>query len=146
MGNIYKIIPEWNLRDLTQESDYLLNHLKHRATKSLSDQYREGVNGSPGDHMFILESMRVNHLRHSNPFQNSFTLFAEEDNYGQCYDVANSAMYREMMGGGLSIAVNAGFCVPRSTGELILQRQMYLLQTLNVMVDNILKEGSTQET
>jgi hypothetical protein len=51
MGNMYKVIPEWNLRDLTQpESDYLLNHLKHHATKSLSDQYREGVNGSPGDH------------------------------------------------------------------------------------------------
>jgi hypothetical protein len=49
MGNMYKVIPEWNLRDLTQpELDYFLNHLKHHATKSLSDHFREGVNGSPG--------------------------------------------------------------------------------------------------
>lgn len=89
--------------------------------------------------------MRVNRLRHNNPFRNSFTLFAEEDKYGQSYEVVNSARYREMMGGGLSIAVNAGLCVPRSTGELILQRQMYLLQSLNVLIDNILKEGSIQE-
>ncbi|GIJ87097.1 hypothetical protein Asppvi_006000 [Aspergillus pseudoviridinutans] len=142
MGNMYKVIPEWNLRDLTQpESDYLLDHLKHRATKSLSDQYHEGVHGSPGDHAFILESMRVNHLRHVNPFRNSFTLFIEEDQYGQSYDVTDSAKYREMMTG-LSTAVNAGLCVPRSTGELILQRQMYLLQALNVLVGDILEDGS----
>ncbi|RHZ43625.1 uncharacterized protein CDV56_100351 [Aspergillus thermomutatus] len=143
MGNVYKVTPEWNLRDLTQpESDYLLNHLKHRATKSLSDQYREGVHGSLGDHAFILESMRVNHLRHTDPFRHCFTLFIDEDKYGQSFKVADSAKYREVMAG-LSTAVNAGLCVPQSTGELILQRQMYLLQALNILVEDILEKGST---
>ena len=38
MGNVYKILPELNIRDITEPgSDYLLDLLKHRATKSLSE-------------------------------------------------------------------------------------------------------------
>jgi hypothetical protein len=142
MGDVYKIMPEWNLRDITEpESDYLLDHLKDRATKSLFDQYREGVNGGPGDHAFISNSMRVNNLRHVNPFKYSFTLFIDEDQYGQSFRVTDPAKYRETMAG-LSVAVNAGLCVPQSTGELILERQLYLLQALNIMVEDILSGGS----
>ena len=43
----------------------------------------------------------------------------------------------------LSVAVNAGLGVPQSTGELILQRQLYTLQMLNILVEDILEGGST---
>lgn len=36
MGNVYKIMPEFNLRDITEPgSNSLLDLLKHRATKTL---------------------------------------------------------------------------------------------------------------
>lgn len=44
MGSVYALIPEWNLSEISElGSDYLLDHLKHRATKSLCQQYRQGV-------------------------------------------------------------------------------------------------------
>ncbi|THC94933.1 hypothetical protein EYZ11_005572 [Aspergillus tanneri] len=55
LGVVCHIIPEWNLRDLAElGSDYLLDHLKHRATNSLCDQYASGVHGGPGDAEFII--------------------------------------------------------------------------------------------
>lgn len=143
MGDAYKIIPEWNLRDITEpESDYLLDILKHRATKSLCEQYREGVNGDQGDAAFISNSMRVNGLRHVDPLRYCFTLFMDEDRYGQSFRVTDPARYREIMAG-LSAAVNAGLCVPQSTGELILERQLTTMQALNILVGDILEGGST---
>ncbi|PGH23723.1 hypothetical protein AJ80_02151 [Polytolypa hystricis UAMH7299] len=122
------IMPEWNLRDMADpESDSMLDLLEHRATKSLSEQYRD---------------MRVNNLRHVNPFKHSFTILMDEGGYGQSYYVANERKYREMMAG-MSSAVNAGLCVPRATGELILERQVYLPQSLNILVEDILGGGST---
>jgi hypothetical protein len=127
MGNVYKIMPEWNLRDITEpESDYLLDLLKHRAAKSLCEQYREGVNGGQGDAAFISNSMRVNNLRHVDSFKYCCTMFMDEDTYGQSFRVTDPARYREIMAG-LSVAVNAGLCVPQSTGEFILERQVYTL-------------------
>jgi hypothetical protein len=39
MGNVYKFIPEWNLRDITApSSDFLLDMIKHRATTPLQSQ------------------------------------------------------------------------------------------------------------
>lgn len=96
MCNVYKIMPEWNLRDITEPgSDYLLDLLKHRATKSLCEQYREGVNGDQGDAAFISNSMRVNNLRHVDSFKYCFTLFIDEDQYGQSFRVSDPSRYRE---------------------------------------------------
>jgi hypothetical protein len=54
MGRIYKIMTEWNLRDIMQPgADYLLELLKHHAAKSLTKQYLEGVNSGSGDAEFI---------------------------------------------------------------------------------------------
>ncbi|TVY80275.1 hypothetical protein LSUE1_G005899 [Lachnellula suecica] len=143
MGNVYKIMPELNERDITEPgSDYLLKMLKYRATTSLTEQYCSGVNGGPGDHMFIINSMRTNNLRHADSFKFCFTMFMDEDGYGQSYKSRNQALHDEAMVG-LAPAVNAGLCVPQSTGELILQRQLYILQTLNILIEDILDGGST---
>lgn len=143
MGDVYKFLPELNLRDIAQpDSDYLLDHLKHRATTSLAGQYREGVNGGPGDAAVILESMRTKDLRHVQPFHYSFTMFLDGPDYGRSYDVPDPDKYREVMAG-LATAVQAGICVPQSTGELILMRQTYFLQTLNILIEDILDQGSS---
>jgi hypothetical protein len=143
MDNVYKIMPEWNLRDITEpESDYLLDLLKHRATKSLFNQYCEGVNGGQGDAEFISNSILVINLRHINSFKYCFTLFMDEDRYGESFKVTDPARYNETMVG-LSVAVKAGLCVPQSTGELILERQFYTLQALNILVEDILEGSST---
>ncbi|KAH9206767.1 hypothetical protein DL95DRAFT_347196 [Leptodontidium sp. 2 PMI_412] len=142
MGNVYKIIPEMNLRDLVEPAEYLLDILKYRATKSLAEQYAEGPNGGPGDSAVILNSMRMYNLRHVDEFKYSFTMFIDDDQYGQSYKASNRARYEETMRG-LSAAVDAGVCHPQSTGELILERQLYTLQTLNVLIEDILDVGST---
>jgi hypothetical protein len=144
MGNVYKVIPELNLCNIAESgSDYLLDLLKHRATKSLIEQYREGINGGPGDHLFILNSMRDNKLRHADHFRYCFTTFLDENDYGKSYKTANANIFAQTMAG-LSTAVNAGLCVPQSTGELILERQLYTLQILNTLVEDILDSSSTR--
>jgi hypothetical protein len=143
LGDAYKIVPDLNLRDITESgSDYLLDVLRHRARKSLYEQYCEGVNGGKGDAGFISDSMRVNNLRHVDPFEYCFTLFMDADEYGQSFRAMNRAIYEQIMAD-LSMAVNAGFCVPQSTGELILERQLCTLQHLNIMIGDILEGGST---
>lgn len=143
LGNVYKLIPEWNLRDIAEPgSDFLLHILKHRATKSLCEQYIEGVNGGPGDATVISDSMRTNGLRHIESFQYSFTVFYDEDKYGQSFRVPNRVRYQEVMAD-LSKGVDAGLIVPRSMGELVLERQTLLLQCLNILVEDILEAGST---
>lgn len=143
--NVYKVIPEWNLRNLADsESDFLLELLNYRATASLCEQYERGIGGGPGDAEIINESIRFRNLQHAEPFKYSFTMFMDEDGYGNSYDVSDRNTYREVMAG-LSVAVRAGLCVPRATGELIMGRQYYLLQLLNSVIMDILEAGSGRQ-
>jgi hypothetical protein len=141
LGNMYKLIPEWNLQDLIQpESDYLLDQLKHRATNSLRDQYQSGVHGTAGDHAFVLEN--IDHLGRTRSTRGGFMLFINDAEYGESF-VFEETPDRDKMMTGLSTAINAGCCVSLLTGELILQRQYYLLLALNILVEDILEEGSS---
>lgn len=149
LGNVYKIIPEWNLRDVTgPNSDFLLEMLKFRATTSLFQQYRAGPNGDPhqGDRAIIEESMAKRNLRLVEPYTDCYTFFlgAEEGNgsgdmYGTSFHVKSE---KEATMAQFSPAIQAGLCLPQSVGELILQRQMHLLSALSVMIDEILDTGS----
>jgi hypothetical protein len=140
MGNVYKIIPEINLRDISNpESDFLLDLLKHRATNTLLDQYMTGLNGGPGDHAFIKQMMDTRNLRLTNPDKNGFTLFLDEDQYGQSMTIMREA---SQVLAGLATAIRADRCVPQELGELVLQRQLYMLQTLNIVIEDILDIGS----
>ena len=81
LGNVCKFIPEWNLEDMTDpESNLLLEVLEHRATKSLSEQYRSGHNGTAGDLDLIDEIARPRNLG-AVEFKNCFTVF-HESKYG----------------------------------------------------------------
>jgi hypothetical protein len=58
LGNVYMVILEWNLRDLTLPlSDILLNILKYRATTPLTVQYTSGIKGGPRDYKQIVNMM-----------------------------------------------------------------------------------------
>ncbi|KIW25228.1 uncharacterized protein PV07_08424 [Cladophialophora immunda] len=140
LGNVYKIIPEINLRDITNpESDILLDLLKHRATTTLLDQYMTGLNGGPGDHAFIKQMMDTRNLHLDDPDPNGFTLFLDEDRYGQTMTIMREA---SQVRAGLAPAIRANLCVPQELGELILQRQLYVLQSLNIVIEDILDIGS----
>ncbi|KNG88764.1 hypothetical protein ANOM_002815 [Aspergillus nomiae NRRL 13137] len=146
LGNVYKFIPDWNLRDISNpDSDYLLDCLKHRATKSLCEQYIEGVHGGPGDFEVIVKSMHVHGLKHVDPFRYSFTLFMDEEQYGQSFTASDRVKYEETMAA-MKAGVDAGLILPQSTGELILERQSILLTSMNIVIQDILEAGSTFET
>lgn len=140
-SDMYKIIPEWNLQDLAQSgSRYFLDHLQHRATHSLLEQYLNGVHGTLGDCAFIMKSISGNGLRHPQPFSNCFSLFIDENIYGRPFELVESAKLGELISG-LSTAVDNGRFVPQSIGELILQRQVLLLEAMNLLIEDILEEG-----
>ncbi|KKZ61514.1 hypothetical protein EMCG_00593 [[Emmonsia] crescens] len=69
-------------------------------------------------------------------------MFMDDKSYGVSYQVSGLNANRETMAA-LSLAVKAGACVPQSTGELVLERQTYLSQCLNIVVEDILDIGST---
>lgn len=139
LGSVYKFIPEINLRDISASPDFLLDMLKHRAQKSLFEQYRVGVNNGPGDLAFIRDMMERRNLQHVNSFKDCYTFFID-DNYGQSVQLVS---HQKQTLAEFKPALDAGLCIPQSTGELILQRQIYLLQTLNILVEDILEEGSS---
>ncbi|KAI1825033.1 hypothetical protein F4861DRAFT_220873 [Xylaria intraflava] len=141
MGNVYKFMPEWNLKDITAAgSDFFLHMFEHRATKSLEEQYIAGFDNRPGDHEHIVEMMRTHNLRHAESFPNCFTMFMSGEFYGRSFKILKE---KDETLGGLKPAIDAGLCVPQSVGELVILRQLYLLQCLNIMVEDILEEAST---
>jgi hypothetical protein len=141
MGNVSKFMPEWNLRDVTAPgSDFFLELLRHRATKSLGEQYMSGFSDRPGDYGHITEMMQTRNLRHTDSFQNCYTFFIDGDTYGQSFKIIKD---HDATLAGFQPAIRAGVCIPQSTGELVLLRQLYLLQCLNIMIDDILDVGST---
>ncbi|PKS05935.1 hypothetical protein jhhlp_007768 [Lomentospora prolificans] len=143
LGDIYKIIPEWNVRDVCGDPDYFLELLHHRATKTVFDQYCKGPDGGMmGDKNVIHKMMHMRGLRHVNEdeWANCYSLFMDENSYGQSFEVRPDHLKTFLTS--MKAAVNAGFCVPKAMGEFILHRQTTMLQLLNVMVDDVLEEGS----
>ncbi|KXH67004.1 hypothetical protein CSAL01_05610 [Colletotrichum salicis] len=87
LGNVCKIVPDWNLRDLTEGPEHLLNTLEHRAKKTLMEQYCDGPNGGAGDHGIIDESMRTRNLRHVEAYKDCYTIFVDGEIYGQSWHI-----------------------------------------------------------
>lgn len=138
LGDAYKMVPELNLQDISTEPSFLLDHLKHRSTTSLFEQYCDGVHGRPGDCNFILEMMATKNLRYAGRFEPGYTLFYEEK-YGQSVKILS---HHGQTLACFAAAMRAGVLVPLSTGELILERQVTLLQSFNIIIEDILNMGS----
>ncbi|KAJ0166992.1 hypothetical protein CTA2_4876 [Colletotrichum tanaceti] len=143
LGNVYKIVPEWNLRDLTERPEHLLDMLEHRAKSSLAQQYFAGPNDGQGDYGVIDESMRTRNLRHVNPFKDCWTFFIDGEQYGLSTRIVSDheQVYRDF-----GAAMAAKVCIPQAMGDLVLQRQTTLLQSLNILIEDILEQGSKERS
>ncbi|KAH5300068.1 hypothetical protein HBI24_111710 [Parastagonospora nodorum] len=147
LENVYKFIPEWNIRDIVSpSSDFLLDMLKFRATVPLQTQYTSGFNGRPGDHAHIIDMMHKKNLKLKNAseLKNCYTLFITEDGYGQSVKIAASKQDEVLAT--MKKAMDAQLIVPQATGDLILMRQINLLQLLNIVIEDILDTASTTRT
>ncbi|KAF3764005.1 hypothetical protein M406DRAFT_341360 [Cryphonectria parasitica EP155] len=145
MGEVYKLLPEWNLRDVTESSDFLPNLLRYRATTKLMEQYSEHHLMNPGGDLgFITTMMQTRNLRHVDErrLNDSFTVFLDDDDhYGKSFTISEGVDRSQALGG-FSPAIQGGLCVPQSTAELIFMRQSGLLQALNIIIEDILDIGS----
>jgi hypothetical protein len=91
LGNVYKLVPEINLCDITEAgSDFLLDLLRHRAMKSLFEQYSDGADGCPGDLDFIEKMMRTHDLRYVEAFSDCYTMFLDDEKYGESYQILSN--------------------------------------------------------
>ncbi|CAO2652314.1 Nn.00g005970.m01.CDS01 [Neocucurbitaria sp. VM-36] len=147
LGNVYKFIPEWNLHDITSpSSDFLLDILKHRATTPLHIQYTAGVGGGPGDHAHIVDMMQRKNLQlvNASMYKDCYTLFLDEETYGQ--SIKTTPQKKDEVLETLMPVIQAQIIVPQATGDLILMRQMHLLQLLNIVIEDILDTASSTRT
>ncbi|KAL4788954.1 hypothetical protein BDV19DRAFT_383502 [Aspergillus venezuelensis] len=76
-----------------------------------------------------MERKCFKNLGHLDPFQDGFTIFNGEDLYGQSFEIQDPSKKEEVLSR-LSGSIEAGLCVPQSTGKLILRQQIGLLQAL----------------
>lgn len=137
----YALYPEMNVRDITLSPEHFLDHFEFRATSGLKHQHRIGLKGAKGDHQVIAESMVLDGLRSKRDFRDGLMFFLDEDKYGDIYKAKDEEDYKSVFDNLVS-KVAAGVVVPRGVGELILERQCYLIQHLCVLVDNTLKLGA----
>ncbi|KAG9185453.1 hypothetical protein G6011_07997 [Alternaria panax] len=147
LETVYKFIPEWNLREIASpSSNFFLDMLKHRATSPLQSQYMTGFNGRPGDHAHIVDMMKRKDLKLKNAsqYKDCYTLFLTEDGYGESVKIL--AEMREEVLANMKPAIEAQMIVPQAIGELVLMRQMNLLQLFNIAIEDILANASTTRT
>ncbi|KAF2756201.1 hypothetical protein EJ05DRAFT_518861 [Pseudovirgaria hyperparasitica] len=146
LGDAYKMIPELNIQDISTDASFLLNILEHRATTELTHQYASGPNGQIGDHRHILNAIDKQGLRHAQAraLENCFAMFMVEEKYGSFFNVPSQ--HRREVLAKISLAIESMVCVPQDVGELILNRQMYTLQTLVILIDDILESSATRNT
>ncbi|KAF3810416.1 hypothetical protein GCG54_00000463 [Colletotrichum gloeosporioides] len=133
-GVLSSLVPEWNLRDLTDpDEDRLLDIMANRAVPDLIDQYR--VN----DKDFIERRMETHELRVNATFRDAYIMFIDSDQYGQAVQIPRSKMNE------IAWAFRMGNMLPKGIGEMILCRQLFLLQRLNDIANFILQEAGVSK-
>ncbi|OHE93648.1 hypothetical protein CORC01_11051 [Colletotrichum orchidophilum] len=139
LGNLYAIIPEWNLCDLTEQPEHFLSMLEYRAKNTLEEQFLKGPNGGEGDSGIINKSMRTRNLSPVTSYKDSYILFYNGRHYGFPVHLPEND---EESSRRFAPAKRAGLLPPRATGELVLRRQTDLLRSLNILIDDVLEQGS----
>ncbi|KAJ0272903.1 hypothetical protein Brms1b_007452 [Colletotrichum noveboracense] len=133
-GVLSSLVPEWNLRHLTDpDEDRLLDIMANRAIPDLIDQYR--VN----DKDFIEKRMETHELRVNATFRDAYIMFVDSDQYGQAVQIPRSKMNE------IAWAFRMGNMLPKGIGEMILCRQLFLLQRLNDVANIILEEAGVSK-
>ncbi|KAK2738934.1 ipa protein [Colletotrichum kahawae] len=129
-GVLSSLVPEWNLRDLSDpEEDCLLDMMANRAIPDLIDQYKLN------DKTFIERRMETHELRVNQSFRDAYIMFIDSDQYGQAVQIPRSKMAE------IEWAFRFGNMLPKGIGEMILCRQLFLLQRLNDFANIILGDA-----
>ncbi|XEU96179.1 hypothetical protein FSHL1_001464 [Fusarium sambucinum] len=128
------LCPDWNVLDITEaKSDYLLDMLTNRATKSLEEQFWEDINGDP-----ITEATN-DEVWQPCPWD-AYTYFSQ-DFYGETILISKES--DEEILNKFDDDTEAGILVPVHIGRLVLSRQDQMLRNLHTIVDAIL-DGTSQ--
>lgn len=136
LGIAYNLVPEFDMQNISNKPEFLLGHLKHRGTTSLFHQYCHGAHEKLGDRNAVIEMTRDSQDRHIDPLRFSLALFGDMP-YGHFVDFEPNSNINEKLAVFKPVML-AGFCVPRSIGEMILKRQLLIIQKLNILMFNIL--------
>lgn len=95
--------------------------------------------------MFILESMRNKNLRYTHSFKHCFTVFYDDETYGQSFKATTAADYREIITK-IASDIEGRTVVSREVGELVFNRQLRTLTHLYILVADILDAASTTKS
>ncbi|PKK42786.1 hypothetical protein CI102_12255 [Trichoderma harzianum] len=120
------IVPELNLNDVSTSAKFLLNHFKHRATTSLFEQYRVGLDGALGDGPFVTEKVNKKQLRPRPNRPNYYYIFTEKW-YGDLLELDKEDKGTETL-------IKGGDCVSYAVGSLIWHRQYTSLMDFRFLV------------
>ncbi|KAF0328624.1 hypothetical protein GQ607_004036 [Colletotrichum asianum] len=133
-GPLSALVPDWNLRSLTDPEDtHLLELMAMRAIPDLIDQYKGN------DRKFIKIGMHLQELRVKGNFKDAYIMFIGSEDYGQAVQIPPSKMAE------IQWATSTGNLLPRDIGEMVLCRQLFLLQRLNDMANMLLGEYRPRE-
>ncbi|KAI9644365.1 hypothetical protein NHQ30_007722 [Ciborinia camelliae] len=139
LGKAFKLMPEFNTHNITTGPDFLLDHLKHRATTTLIHQYKEGVHDGPGDCSFIFEStLRIDDFFDIQGCKYSLIRFYNDDIYGHSFSLTPPARHSNVTTK-LAIAFRTKAIVPGQVGLVVLLRQYFIMSSLNALVKDILE-------
>ncbi|ROT35147.1 hypothetical protein SODALDRAFT_395051 [Sodiomyces alkalinus F11] len=138
LGSMRSLIPEWNLHDISWSPEYFLNILHHRATTTLRQQYLGSSDRDDcvGDHDAVAGIMRTHNLAHAKEFEDCYIIFVDGDKYGRSFKMQEDET--EAAKDDLRRALNERLCLPQAVGVLVLMRQLYLMQALNNMMEDVL--------
>lgn len=102
-----------------------------------------GFNGRLGDHVHITDMMHRKNLQliNASELKNCYTLFMDEEQYGQSFRVTVDK--KDEVLADFMPAIQAQLIVPQAIGDLILMRQNNLLQSLNIIIEDILDSASS---
>ncbi|KAI0509564.1 hypothetical protein F5B22DRAFT_657949 [Xylaria bambusicola] len=140
----FRLVPEWNIKEIVNpDSPYFYIRLRLRAERPLPWQVQFGHSvvtgdwGRNGDHAFISTLINEKTIRHVESSTNSWT-FLDPERYGKSVKVEVKDMEKFLTDN--KKLIDAGLCVPLSTGQLIIRRQALHLLCCNVLVDDLLQK------
>lgn len=79
------------------------------------------------------------------PSDGFLTFFTDGEKYGRSFRLANLPKMGEEVRDEVNTAIGAGRCISRAVGNLVIERQVYWLSALLVVIEEILKVGKAMD-
>lgn len=130
----------------------MLDMLAFRATRSPEGQFAEGKGGYLGDGGYVAH-VYTTHARMDDeklapaaaePSDGFLSFFTDGEKYGRSFRLANLPKLGEEVRDEVNTAIGAGRCISRAVGNLVLERQVYWLSALLVVIEEILKGDAAE--